>query len=97
PKNKQQNTQEMNRFVVFNHILSSYSVTVLNHVREADNTALTGEHVKTIRKILYQLAQTIRLFQSTGDADEFNEVEVSTPADIDANNIDSAESRLITE
>lgn len=97
PKNKQQDAREMNRFVVFNHIFSSYSVTVLNHVREADNTALTGEHIKTIRKTLYQLSQTIGLFALTEDADEFYEVEVSTPADIDANNIDSAESRLITE
>lgn len=97
PKHKQQDAEEMNRFVVFNHILSSYSVTLLNHVREADNTALTGEHVKTIRKILFQLTQTIRLFLPPEDADEFSEVEVETPADIDANNIDSEESRLITE
>ncbi|WP_353184193.1 FUSC family membrane protein [Parapedobacter lycopersici] len=97
PKYKQQNTKEMNKFVVFNHILSSYSVTLLNNVQEADNSALTGEHIKTIRKTLYTLAQSIHLFEPDDAADDFHETEVETPADIDANNIDSEELRLITE
>lgn len=97
PKRKQQHAKEMNRFVIFNHILSSYSVTLLNQVRDANDTALTGDHVKTVRKTLYILAQSVRLFDPDDGVDDFHEIEVETPPDIDANNIDSAESRLITE
>ena len=97
PKGKRQQANGVNKFVVFNHILSSYSVTLLNNVQEAHDTELTGEHIKAIRKVLYQLAQSIRLFDPNDGAENFEEVEVETPADIDANNIDTAESRLITE
>lgn len=96
PKSKQKNTKEVNKFVVFNHILSSYSVTLLNNVKEAKHTALTGEQVKIIRKTLFQLAQTIQLFEPE-EEDDFKEIEVDTPANLDDNNIDSEESRLITE
>jgi len=97
PKSKQQDAKEMNKFVVFNHILSSYSVTLLNNVQEADHTALTGEHVRTIRKTLRVLAQAIRCFEPDDDADYFSEVELEFPVGIDDNNIDSEETRLITE
>ncbi len=97
PKSKQKNAKEVNKFVVFNHILSSYSVTLLNNVKEADNTALTGEQVKIIRKTLFLLAQTIRFFKPEDGEEDFREIEVDTPVDLDDNNIDSPESRLITE
>jgi len=97
PKSKQKDAREVNRFVVFNHILSSYSVTLLNNVREAADTSLTGEHVRIIRKTLYQLAQSIRLLEPVAGEEDFREIEVETPPDLDANNIDSEESRLITE
>src|SRR5690606_17851718 len=97
PKSKQQDAKEMNKFVVFNHILSSYSVTLLNNVQEADHTALTGEHVRTIRKTLRVLAQAVRCFEPDDDADYFSEVELEFPVGIDDNNIDSEETRLITE
>ncbi|WP_090609034.1 FUSC family membrane protein [Parapedobacter koreensis] len=97
PKSKQKDAKEVNKFVVFNHILSSYSVTLLNNVMGADNASLTGEHVRVIRKTLFLLAQTIRLFEPEDEEDEFKEIERSTPSDLDNNNIDSEESRLITE
>ncbi|WP_257670079.1 FUSC family protein [Parapedobacter tibetensis] len=97
PKSKQKNAREMNKFVVFNHILSSYSVTLMNHVKEADNTMLKGEHVKIVRKTLFLLAQTIRLFVLEDGVDEFREIEVDTPAGLNNNNIDSEESQLITD
>jgi len=97
PKSKQKDAKEINKFVVFNHILSSYSVTLLNNVKGADYASLTGEHVKVIRKTLFLLAQTIRLFEPEEGEEEFREIEVDTPADIDANNIDSEESKLITD
>lgn len=97
PKSKQKDAKEINKFVVFNHILSSYSVTLLNNVSDADNASLTGEHIRVVRKTLYLLAQTIKLFPPDEDDDDFVEIEVDTPPDFDHNNIDSEESRLITE
>ena len=97
PKRRRQHADKINKFVVFNHILSSYSVTLLNNVMEAHESELTGEHIKSVRKTLYLLAQSIHLFDPAGQAGDFQEAEVETPANIDVNNIDSAESRLITE
>jgi len=97
PKSKQKDAKEINKFVVFNHILSSYSVTLLNNVSDADNASLTGEHIRVVRKTLYLLAQTIKLFPPDEEDDDFVEIEVDTPPDFDHNNIDSEESRLITE
>src|SRR5690606_28305816 len=85
PKNKQQDAKELNKFVVFNHILSSYSVTLLNNVQDADNASLTGEHIRVVRKTLFSLAQTIRLFTPEAGEQEFTEVEIDTPPDLDTN------------
>lgn len=97
PKSKQKSARELNKFVVFNHILSSYAMTLLTNVRNADNTALTGEHVKLIRKTLYHLAQSIKIIQPYITDGEFSELEVSMPEDLDANNIDSNEQKVILE
>jgi uncharacterized membrane protein (TIGR01666 family) len=97
PKSKQKNAKEINKFVVFNHILSSYSVTLLNLVRHADQTALTGEHVKSIRKTLFLLSQSIRNMEAEEGQLEFQDVEVSIPSNLDDNNIDSSENKLITD
>lgn len=102
PKNKQKFAKELNKFVVLNHILSSYSVTLLNNVRQADNSALTGDHVKLIRKTLFSLAQSIKSiipinWGDSSDDTPFLEAEVSIPEDLDANNMDSDELRLITD
>jgi len=97
PKSKRRDAKELNKFVVFNHILSSYSATLLNNVQGADNASLTGEHIRVVRKTLFLLAQTIRLFTPKEGEQAFAEVEIDTPPDLDSNNIDSEESRLITE
>ncbi len=97
PKMLQKNAAQLNKFVVFNHILSSYSVTLLNNVSQADETALTGNHVRLIRKVLYQLGQTIQLTAPPEEKGKFKEIDVQIPENIDANNIDSPDLRLITE
>src|SRR5690606_31990182 len=97
PKRKQKDAREVNKFVVFNHILSSYSVTLLNNVKQAENASLTGEHVRIIRRTLFLLAQTINLFEPEEQHDAFREIDIETPPDLDSNNVDSEESRLITD
>jgi len=99
PKSRQKDAKRINKFVVLNHIFSSFAVTVLNLVRQADNSALTGEQVKLIRRTLYLLAQSIKAIEPDPDDpnDDFKEIEVNIPGDLDANNLDSEEQRLITE
>ncbi|HWK57087.1 MAG TPA: FUSC family membrane protein [Parapedobacter sp.] len=99
PKSKRKDAKDVNRFVVFNHILSSYSVTLLNNVQGASETSLTGEQIKVIRKTLSLLARSIQLFEDDAEEEDevFTEVEVETPSGIDDNNIDSEELRLITD
>src|SRR5690606_35172148 len=97
PKSKRKDAQDINRFVVFNHLLSSYSVTLLNNVQGASDTSLTGDQIKLIRRTLSLLSQSIQLFEPEDDDDIFTETGVETPSDIDDNNIDSEESRLITD
>lgn len=101
PKAKQKDAKKINKFVVLNHIFSSFAVTVLNQVRQADNSALTGEQVKLIRKTLFLLAQSIKAIPPDEDPNEeidhFTEIEVSIPEDLDHNNMDSEEQKLITE
>lgn len=96
PKSKQRNAADANKFVVFNHILSSYSVTLLNTVKETDQTTITEEHIKIIRKTLSALAQSIRLLE---EGDEYHpaEIEVNlTPASANAARV-SDDTNLISE
>lgn len=101
PKAKRKDAKKINKFVVLNHIFSSFSVTVLNLVRQVDNSALTGEQVKLLRRTLYLLAQSIRALpqeeELDGKTDIFTEIEVSIPENLDDNNMDSEEKSLITE
>lgn len=97
PKSKRRGAKDINRFVVFNHMLSSYSVTLLNNVQGASDASLTGEQIKVIRITLSLLARSIQLFEKGDDDPEFTEIEVETPPDIDDNNIESEELRLITD
>jgi uncharacterized membrane protein (TIGR01666 family) len=95
PKNKQKNSKDLNKFVVFNHILSSYSVTLLQTVKQADNQVLTSEHVRLLRRTLTLLAQSIRLLPD--ESDDFQETDIAIPENLDENNIPSEDIVLIKE
>src|SRR5690606_16361559 len=64
PKKRQKYSKEVNKFVIFNHILASFSVTLMNHLDQMDNNYLNKEHVRMIRKILASLDQSIQLLYS---------------------------------
>ncbi|GAA4788688.1 FUSC family membrane protein [Olivibacter ginsenosidimutans] len=98
PKSKQKNVKDLNRFLIYNHILSSYSVALVNVVVNMDRASLTTEHVKIIRKSLKQLAQTILQFKSEAQDQTFNELDVKTPATMPEGLPDENEdARLLTE
>lgn len=97
PKSKQKNTKDLNKFLIYNHTLSSYAVALLTVVSNANKSALTAEHVRLTRKSLKQLAQTILHFKtSTGD-EEFIEVEIKTPLSMSETSSEMEEAKLISE
>lgn len=97
PKSKQKNAKDLNKFLIYNHILSSYSVALVNVVIDADQESLTTEHVKLTRRSLVQLAQTIKQFKTTNEDEPFAEVEVKTPVFMNKPSYENEESKLITE
>lgn len=99
PKSKQRNAKEINRFTIFNHILSSYSVALLNVVSNAEKSSFTHEHLKLMRKTMYQLAQSIHIFEAPDQPSDFKEAELKRKRDEsqESYNTDNPESKLIEE
>ena len=60
PKSKQQNNKEIDKFVVLNHILSSYIATLITNLQQAEKPSTNEHHIKLIRKSLYILGEVIR-------------------------------------
>lgn len=99
PKSKQKNVREASKFMVLNHMLSSYIATLINTIRN-DNDYSTHElvyphHVKLVRRALFQLCEAIALLKN-GD-DEFREAEVHIPNDVIKVTQENSDSKLITE
>ncbi|NEU07112.1 FUSC family protein [Flavihumibacter sp. R14] len=61
PKSKQKNVRELHRFVVLNHILSSYTATLISTLQQRTSSAAPPEHIKLVRKSLNNLHESIRL------------------------------------
>jgi len=97
PKSKQKNAKDLNKFLIYSHILSSYSVALVTVVLTADRNALTAEHVRLMRKSLKLLAQTILQFKFTVDDEMFNEAEIKAPSPMPESATENEEVKLITE
>jgi len=65
PKWRQSVTKEVNRFVILNHIFSSYSATLITQLRNADNSYVDNTHLKLLFKSLQILEKTISSLKST--------------------------------
>ncbi len=76
PKSKQVHASDMNRFVVFNHILSSYSVALLTAVVQTAPNAISPDHIRRTRHILSQLALAIRSLPAGAADSAFTELSV---------------------
>ncbi|MEO8793978.1 MAG: FUSC family membrane protein [Daejeonella sp.] len=59
PRKKQKNKKELNKFIVLNHILSSYTATLISDLNQTNNEIINAEHVKLIRKSLLSLSEMI--------------------------------------
>lgn len=75
PKSKQQNNKEIHKFVVFNHMLSSYVATLITNLKQTDKPATNEHHIKLVRKSLYTLAEVIKKM----GAPDFKESDISFP------------------
>ncbi len=75
PKSKQQNNKQVHKFVVLNHMLSSYIATLITNLQMADKPKTNESHIKLIRKSLYTLSEVIKKLGS----DEFQETELRFP------------------
>ncbi|MEJ6978917.1 FUSC family membrane protein [Pedobacter sp. P351] len=95
PKNKQKNVREVNKFIVLNHMLSSYIATLVATIRHEENRQVNPLHIRIIRKALYQLYEAISILNEGVEETEAAEIRVSEPfIKIIEDNIDS---KLIAE
>jgi uncharacterized membrane protein YccC len=92
PKSKQQNIKEYHKFVVLNHMLSSYIATLMTTLHQADSIDIDSNHIKLIRKSLYILSDVIKKMDSPG----FNELEI-TISDVKTDISSSSEAKLLSE
>ncbi|QNL48446.1 FUSC family protein [Olivibacter sp. SDN3] len=97
PKSKQKNANDLNKFLIYNHILSSYSVALVNVVINADEESIIHEHIKLLKSVLLQLARTIKQFKPSETDDPFIEIDVLAKLTINENEITNEETKLITE
>lgn len=95
PKWRQKSTKEVNRFVILNHILSSYGATLLTQLHQTMNANYTKEHLQLLKKILNHLAKSIEVVSEEADQDVF--VDVTAFPDLTEETLDPEESKLITE
>jgi uncharacterized membrane protein YccC len=73
PKSKQLKIKDHYKFVVLNHMLSSYIATLITNLHQANSIKLDSEHIKLIRKSLFSLSELIKKI----DSPEFKELEIS--------------------
>lgn len=96
PKWRQKYTKEINRFVILNHIFSSYSANLLTQVNQADIETFNREHAKLLKRILAELEKAILLLPVQEQLTQDFHISEQFPAlkDTTANEEDSV---LITE
>ncbi|TDS17278.1 FUSC family protein [Sphingobacterium paludis] len=96
PKWRQKYTKEVNRFVILNHIFSSYSANLLTQVNQADISTFSKEHVKLLKRILSDLEKAIVLLPSPDELQHDFKTNEHLPT-FPEPTVDEEEHRLITE
>jgi len=85
--------------LIYNHVLSSYLVALVNVVTNSNEHTVTQEHVKLIRKSLKQLAQIIEHFILPDHDEPFSEIDIKPLLTLPESNEAewNEETKLITE
>jgi uncharacterized membrane protein (TIGR01666 family) len=92
PKSKQQNSKELHKFVVLNHMLSSYTATLITNLQQINPLTVNDLHIKLIRRSLYTLSEVIKSMKVV----ELEEIEISI-ANLKPYSKRSNESDLLSE
>jgi uncharacterized membrane protein YccC len=71
PKSKQQNSKELHKFVVMNHMLSSYTATLITNLHQINQETINDSHIKLIRRSLYTLSEVIKSIKNV-ELEEFD-------------------------
>ena len=91
PKSKRQNSKELHKFVVLNHMLSSYDATLITNLHQINQKTINDSHIKLIRRSLYTLSEIIKSMKEV----ELEEFEIANNSNYFNEN--SNESDLISE
>lgn len=95
PKWRQNITKDVNRFVILNHIFSSYSTTLMTQLRNADVSYFNNTHIKLLYKSLFILEKLIDSLKEEQSDIEFISTPEITRFNEEIGNSDEAE--LITD
>jgi uncharacterized membrane protein (TIGR01666 family) len=98
PKSKQKSIRELHKFVVLNHILSSYTATLISTLQQVETGSTNPEHLKLIRKSLHNLNEVIQNMQEP-NIQPFKAAEIQIPAGAITNEglQKDLDARLLTE
>lgn len=96
PKSTQKNSKEVHSFIVFNHLLSSYTANLFTTV-EKTNKDISGEPIKILRQLIIHLSQIIQQLQDPTSKDVFDERRIQIPDAALEDKSDSQEKKLIIE
>lgn len=95
PKSRQKNTKAVHQFVVLNHILSSYTATVVSAVEAGEQNVFSGKNLQTVNAALKALGESFTQLQT--DAQKGNDKDNVTGAGTtELNNADEP-NQLLTE
>ena len=98
PKSKQKNVKDLHKFVVLNHVLASYTATLISTLQEKKTSNVNMDHVKLIRKSLHHLNEGIHQMGEP-KFPSFKEIEIQNSSTTDTSDLDKLDydSRLLTE
>lgn len=96
PKSKQKNVEEIHRFVVLNHNLSSYIATLIASLPSNVSQIVNNQHIRLIKKSLYQLQEAEKKLEPENSEQVILQTELSVSED-DLKNEESADSTFLSE
>ncbi|WP_423148283.1 FUSC family membrane protein [Rubrolithibacter danxiaensis] len=95
PKSKQKNGQDLHKFVVLNHKLSSYIASLLASLQRNENHPVNTAHIKSIKKALYLLAEAVNKLNPEDKS--FKETDLSIPENSIQLIEDTPDNKLLNE
>jgi uncharacterized membrane protein YccC len=96
PKSTQKNSKEVHSFIVFNHLLSSYTANLFTTI-EKTNKDINGEPIKILRQLLSHLSQIIQQLHDESGKNTFKEKSFQIPESALEDKVDNQEKKLIIE